>query len=194
MIVVGAFEPFGGRRRNRSHEAAQFLDGANIAGHPVAVVKLPTVFAELKSAVASLFEHDPTVVLLVGEAGSARKLQIERMAVNVAHARLGDNAGARPIDEEVEHGGEAARKVGFDPRPIANAALAAGGPCEVSSHAGTFCCNAALYHALGLAAGRPNAPPVAFVHVPARWPWARNQRAARGLSAIAAALVKCAPR
>jgi pyrrolidone-carboxylate peptidase len=46
-------------------------------------------------------------------------------------------------------------------------------------------CNAALYHALGHAAQLPSRPRVAFVHVPARLPWARDHRAARGLYAIA---------
>jgi pyroglutamyl-peptidase len=128
------------------------------------------------------------LLLLVGESSTARSLQVERLAVNVAHARLPDNAGAQPADEELVPGGDIGRRVRFDPRRAAKAAQAARVPCEVSSHAGTFCCNAALYHALGLTE-KGNPAQVAFVHVPARWPWARDRRAARGLSAIAAALV-----
>jgi len=192
-VVIGAFEPFGGRKRNRSHDAASLLDGLQLAGHAVEVVRLPTVFAKLPRAVDELFARDPALVLLVGESGTTRRLLVERLAVNVAHARLGDNAGARPIDDELVRGGELARRVTFDPRTAANAALAAGVPCEVSSHAGTFCCNAAFYHALGhrLARSKDGSPGplVAFVHVPARWPWARDVRAARGLSAIAVSLV-----
>lgn len=136
-----------------------------------------------------LLARDPRLLLLVGESREARRLLIERLAVNVAHTRIRDNAGAHPVDEELLHGGEPARRVGFDPRPPANAAIAAGCPCEVSSHAGTFLCNAALYHALGQAAAHPKRPRVAFVHVPARFPWARDRRTARGLFAIAKNLV-----
>jgi pyroglutamyl-peptidase len=139
--------------------------------------------------VRRLFARDPSLVILVGESNDAHKLLVERLAVNVAHARIRDNAGARPIDEELVVGGEPARRVPFDPRTAANAAIAAGCPCEVSSHAGTFLCNAALYHALGVAAEHPARPRVAFVHVPARFPWARDRRAARGLYAIAKHLV-----
>lgn len=192
-ILIAAFEPFAGRRRNRSADAAAHLEGAIISGHSVELARLPTEFARLESAVAALLARDPALLLLVGESNAARKLLVERLAVNVAHARVRDNAGARPIDEEVAPGGELARRVRFDPRVACNAALAAGVPCEVSAHAGTFCCNAAFYHALGhalrLAAARPDAPLVAFVHVPARWPWTRDRRAARGLRAVAAALV-----
>jgi pyroglutamyl-peptidase len=188
MIAVAAFEPFGGRRINRSWRAAECLRGATIAGHAIELVKLPVVYAKLPEAVATLLALKPALVMLVGESAAVRRLEVERLAVNVAHARLGDNAGARPIDEELEPGGEVGRRVRFDPRRAANAALAAGVPCDVSSHAGTFCCNAVLYHALGQTTAQ-GSPPVAFVHVPAHWPWARDRRAARGLSAIAEALL-----
>ena len=188
-VIVAPFEPFAGKRRNRARDAAQLLRGEELAGAPVEIVDLPVAYAAIPDAVRRLFARDPSLVVLVGESEEARKLLVERLAVNVAHARIRDNAGARPIDEELVVGGEPARKVPFDPRIAANAAIAAGCPCEVSSHAGTFCCNAALYHALGAAAQHPGRPRVAFVHVPARFPWARDRRAARGLYAIAKHLV-----
>jgi pyroglutamyl-peptidase len=189
-VIIAPFEPFGGRKRNRSRDAAHLLAHEEIGGAPVEVVDLPVVYAALPDAVRRLLARDPQLLLLVGEANEARTLKVERLAVNVAHARIRDNAGARPIDEELVPGGDAARRVGFDPRPAANAAIAAGCPCEVSSHAGTFCCNAALYHALGQAAQHPKRPRVAFVHVPARFPWARNHRTAHGLLAIARHLTR----
>jgi pyroglutamyl-peptidase len=188
-VVVAAFEPFAGRRRNRARDAVRLLAGEDIEGHAIEIAELPTVYAALPKVLAALFERNPRLMLLVGEAGDARRLLVERMAVNVAHARVRDNAGARPIDEELVHGGEPARRVGFDPRTAANAAIAVGVPCDVSSHAGTFCCNAALYYALGQAELHPQRPRVAFVHVPARFPWARDRRAAHGLYAIAKNLV-----
>ena len=188
-VIVAAFEPFGGKKRNRSLDAAHLLTGEEIGGAVVEIAQLPTSFAPLPAAVAKLLAKDPLLLLMVGESSSARKLLVERLAVNVAHARIKDNSGNRPIDEEIMHGGELARRVPFDPRTAANAAIAAGVACDVSSHAGTFCCNAALYHALGQAANLPRRPPVAFVHVPARLPWARDRKAAHGLYAIAKNLV-----
>ena len=184
-MIVAPFEPFGGRRRNRARDAARLLAGEEIGGAPVAVVELPVVYAAIPEAVRRLLARDPALLLLVGESDESRTLQVERLAVNVAHARIGDNAGARPIDDELVPGGDAARRVAFNPRTAANAAIAAGCPCDVSAHAGTFLCNAALYHALGQAAALPSRPRVAFVHVPAGLVWARDRRAARGLYAIA---------
>jgi pyroglutamyl-peptidase len=188
-VIVAAFEPFGRRKRNRAREAAELLAGEEIAGSPVEIAELPVSYAALPAAVKSLLAREPALLLLVGESTTARKLLVERFAVNVAHSRIRDNAGAHPVDEPLVRGGEPARQVSFDPRRAANAAIAAGCPSDVSSHAGTFCCNAALYHALGMAADQPGRPRVAFVHVPARLPWARDQRAARGLLAIAQHLV-----
>jgi pyroglutamyl-peptidase len=184
-VVVAPFEPFAGRRRNRARDAARLLAGEELGGAPVEIVDLPVAYSALAEAVRRLVGREPALLVLVGESDEARTLLVERLAVNVAHARISDNAGARPIDDELVPGGEAARRVPFDPRTAANAAIAVGCPCEVSSHAGTFCCNAALYHALGEAARHPSGPRVAFVHVPARFPWARDRRAARGLYAIA---------
>jgi pyroglutamyl-peptidase len=187
-VIVAAFEPFDGRKRNRARDAARLLAGEELGGQPVELAELPVVYALIADAIQRLLARGPSLLLLVGETNT-RRMRVERMAVNVAHTRRRDNAGAHPVDEELVHGGEVARRVAFDPRPAANAAIAAGCPCEVSSHAGTFLCNAALYHALGQAAALPKRPRVAFVHVPARFPWARDRRAARGLYAIAKSLV-----
>jgi pyroglutamyl-peptidase len=188
-VIVAAFEPFNGRKRNRARDAARLLAGEDIGGAPVEVAELPVAYALIPEAVRRLLARDPRLLLLVGESREAHRLLVERMAVNVAHTKIRDNAGAHPVDEELLHGGEAARRVPFDPRPAVNAAIAAGCPCEVSSHAGTFLCNAALYHALGQASLHPSQPRVGFVHVPAHFPWARDRRAARGLYAIAKNLV-----
>jgi pyroglutamyl-peptidase len=188
-VIIAAFEPFHRRKRNRARDAALMLKGEEIGGAPVEIADLPVSYAALPVVVKSLLAREPALLLLVGESTNARKLLVERFGVNVAHSRIRDNAGAHPVDEPLVRGGEPARQVAFDPRRAANAAIAAGCPSDVSSHAGTFCCNAALYHALGMAADQPGKPKVAFVHVPARLPWARDARAARGLLAIAQHLV-----
>ena len=44
--------------------------------------------------------------------------------------------------------------------------LAAGIPCRLSGTAGTFLCNALMYHALRICGERTPAPPCGFVHLP----------------------------
>ena len=186
-LLVAAFEPFGGRSRNAALEAAETL--ARL--HGVTLSRLPTAFAPLPAALQALVDRGPRVLLLVGESHQTRVLRVEQIALNLMDARIPDNLGAQPRGEPVQSGAELARKVSFDVRAVAKAGTAGGARCEPSFHAGTFCCNAALFIALGLA-GDGARTRVAFVHVPASWfwpsPWQRRRKCADSLWAIAQAL------
>jgi len=104
-VIIASFEPFGGKSRNRGRDAARLLAHEEIGGTPVELVELPVAYAALPDAIRRLLAREPDVVVLVGEANDARTLKVERLAVNVAHARIRDNAGARPIDDELVRGG-----------------------------------------------------------------------------------------
>ena len=186
-VIVAAFEPFAGKRRNRARDAARLLRGEELGGAAVEIVDLPVAYAAIPDALRRLFARDPALRPAgrrIGRGAHAAR----RAAGGQRRARAHRATTPAPARSTTSWspGGEAgapgARSIRASP---ANAAIAAGCPCEVSSHAGTFCCNAALYHALGQAAAAPDRPRVAFVHVPARFPWARDRRAARGLYAIA---------
>jgi len=191
-VVVAAFEPFGGRARNRAHDAVARVERRPIvttagSAHPVAIATLPTAFAPLPDALTRLLVPSPRALLLVGESAAARTLLVERVARNLADARIPDNAGAQPRAAALVAGAPLALDVpsALVARLVA-AAQASGMAAAASAHGGTFCCNAALFHALWLTRDRPL--PIAFAHVPARWPWADDRRAARALRALAAAL------
>lgn len=202
-VVVAAFEPFGGRARNRARDAVARIDRRPLltpdgTAHPIELHDLPTAFAPLPGRLAALLSPTPRALVLVGESGTARALLVERLALNLADARIADNAGEQPRGVSLVAGGPLALAVRADVARLVAAARAAGVAAAPSAHAGTFCCNAALYHALWLTRARPL--PIAFVHVPARWPWANDRRAAHALRAIAATLVatpfpveECAP-
>lgn len=182
MILVAAFEPFGGRRRNRAERAVRRL-----AGTPgLELASLPVAFARLPGALDALLARRPAVLLLCGEARQVRGLCVERVALNLADARIADNDGAQPRGLVLEPRGPLARQVAFPVETAVEAIEARGVPACASAHAGTFCCNAALYHALG-AAGPETL--VAFVHLPARRRHLHAGRAAVGLRALLASLV-----
>ncbi|MEO6955022.1 MAG: pyroglutamyl-peptidase I [Polyangia bacterium] len=170
--VVAGFEPFGGRRRNRSERAVRRL-----AGMPdVEVATLPVSFARLACALEGLFADDPELVLLCGESRRADEILVERFALNVADSRIPDNDGVLARGARLDHGGPLAREVQFDPTRVVEALRADGLRAAVSSHAGTFLCNAALYQALA----HPRAL-VAFIHLPAQRRHLGAGAAARGL-------------
>jgi pyroglutamyl-peptidase len=105
-------------------------------------------------------------VLALGLAEGRHGITPERIAINLADARIPDNDGDQPRDAEIEHGGPAARFSGLPVKAIAHALEAAGIPSSVSLTAGSYVCNHVFYELMGFAATRPGLR-AGFVHVPA---------------------------
>ncbi|MCU0755212.1 MAG: pyroglutamyl-peptidase I [Xanthomonadales bacterium] len=149
MILLTGFTPFGGDAVNPSWEVARAFAGRRIGGLPVATVQLPTTFAGAPRVLRrALREFDPQLTLCLGLARGRRALSLERVAINLIDARIPDNAGLQPIDRPVRRRGAPAH---FSPLPLKRmqaAVQAAGIPCELSLSAGSFVCNAVLYHLL----------------------------------------------
>src|SRR3954463_8170864 len=105
-VLLTGFEPFAGQRVNPSELAVRALAGRTIAGHPIEIEILPVVFASATPALRlALRRHRPALVICVGEAGGRDAISIERVAINLADARIADNAGARPVDRPIVRGG-----------------------------------------------------------------------------------------
>jgi pyroglutamyl-peptidase len=186
MIVCG-FEPFGGRHTNRSWEVALALDahlprGAFERG-AFERVQLPVDFVALRRIVPGLVARAGRALVLLGEAGGTDAVQVERVGLNVLHARIPDNLGARPEFAEVVANAPLARFARWDAEACARTIAAEGVPVQVSHHAGTYACNAALYLALdaaetagasaaSAASGIRGAAPatIGFIHVPVETP------------------------
>ena len=103
-FVVAGFEPFGGRLENRSWQVVQALP-ALPADVTCERAQLPVDFAALRTLVPALVARARHAVLLLGEAGTIDALQVERVALNVADARIPDNRGAQPRLEAIDAAG-----------------------------------------------------------------------------------------
>jgi pyroglutamyl-peptidase len=167
LVLVTGFEAFAGAALNPSGEVVRRLTEL---GHPDARIVgdvLPVSFAHAAPLLAAAIEaHHPDIVIALGLADGRRGITPERVAINLADARIPDNDGAQPRDAEIEHGGPAARFTGLPVKAIAHALDAAGIATAVSLTAGTFVCNHVFYELMGLAAARPGLR-AGFVHVPA---------------------------
>lgn len=166
-VLVTGFEPFGGDALNPSMTLAQALDGSHIEGHTVRGVVLPCRFDLAPMALArALAQCQPALVVCLGLAGSRTAVSIERVALNLIDARIGDNAGNQPIDTPVLSGAAPAYFSTLPVKALAAALRRAGIPAEVSHSAGTFVCNQvffSLMHQLCLYPGVRGG----FVHLPA---------------------------
>lgn len=135
--------------------------------HGLHIAELPCEFGRCGDRVASLMEElRPDLVICVGEAAGRRELSVERIAINVADARIPDNAGLQPIDEPIVPGGPAAYFTGLPIKAAASAARGAGVPAGVSQTAGTYVCNDVFYRLMHLIAGKYPHVRGGFVHVP----------------------------
>ncbi|HXY98638.1 MAG TPA: pyroglutamyl-peptidase I [Stellaceae bacterium] len=165
--LVTGFEPYGGRSLNPSAKLAQALDGARIAGLAVAGRYLPVALAGLAGRIeAALDELRPALVIALGLRPGEPMIRLERFALNLADFEIPDNAGARLEDAVIAPEGATALAASLPLRAIEQAMLAAGIPARLSSTAGTYLCNAALYALLAAVARRSWRIPCGFIHLP----------------------------
>ena len=165
-ILLTGFDPFGGESINPSWEAVQALDGERIHGHRIVAHRLPVAFDASRAVLGELIgDIDPALVLCVGQAGGRAQLSIERVAINIADARIPDNAGACPVDAPLVDDAPAAYFSNLPIKAILAELRAAGIPAEISQTAGTYVCNAVFYglmHGLQARTGVRGG----FVHIP----------------------------
>ncbi|WP_440063544.1 pyroglutamyl-peptidase I [Streptosporangium sp. OZ121] len=158
-VLLTGFEPLDGVG-NPSWEAIRLVPGVRTALLPCA---FGGALEHLRAAVA---EHDPAVVVCVGQAGGRPDVTVERVAVNLDDACIPDCAGRRPIDEPVVRGGPAAYFSTLPVKACVAAARAVGVPASVSQSAGTFLCNHLFYGLMHMIATERPAIRGGFVHVP----------------------------
>lgn len=105
-------------------------------------------------------QHD--VALHLGQSPRASCIQLEAIALNVAGRGEGPGNSYRPLVE----GGPVAYQSTLPLSDWARKLCAKGIPAQVSYHAGTYLCNAALYFSLHLAATKNLKTQAAFIHLP----------------------------
>ncbi len=171
-VLLTGFEPFGGDTVNPSGDAVRAVRDGWHGAHQLVAEILPVTFAGAARRLRALIaQHRPDVVVAVGLAGGRAAIGVERIAVNLADARIPDNDGAQPIDEPCVPGAPAAAFATLPVKAIAQAMKDAGIAAEVSHTAGTFVCNHVFFTALEVAGPSVRA---GFIHVP----WASGQASA----------------
>ncbi len=165
-VLLTGFEPFAGDSANPSGDAVRAVAARWDRAETLIVEVLPVTFADAAARLRVLIErHSPDVVIATGLAGGRSAVTPERVALNLADARIPDNAGVQPTDAVVVGGAPDARFATLPVKRIAAAVAAASVPSSVSLTAGTFVCNAAMYTVLDATADRADVR-AGFVHVP----------------------------
>jgi pyroglutamyl-peptidase len=159
-ILLTGFEPFGKATLNPSGEIVKQISGDNIV-----TAILPVAYAQSAEKLLSLIaEHNPDVVISLGQAEGRTHVSPERIAINLDDARLADNEGVIRNDVPIIAGGPVAYESTLPIKDIVKAINDAGVPAAVSLSAGAFLCNHVFYVAQDHFKGTRVRS--GFVHVP----------------------------
>ena len=159
-ILLTGFEPFGTATSNPSGEIVKQISGDNIV-----TAILPVAYAQSAERLLELIEqHNPDVVISLGQAEGRTQITPERVAINLDDARLADNEGVLRNDVKILEGGPDAYFSTLPVKEIVVGFKAKGVPATVSLSAGAFLCNHIFYVAQNKFAGTHVRS--GFVHVP----------------------------
>lgn len=165
-VLITGFDPFGGESVNPAFEAVKLLPDT-IAGAEIIKLEIPTVFSKSGPAVeAGIKEHQPDVVLNIGQAGGRSCVTVERVAINLAEARIPDNDGEQPMDEPLQADGAPAYFATIPVKAIVQNIRDHKLPCHLSYSAGTYVCNCVMYNVLHMTASKYPHIRAGFIHVP----------------------------
>ena len=159
-VLLTGFEPFGKATLNPSGEIVKQISGDNIV-----TAILPVAYAQSAEALLTLIEqHNPDVVISLGQAEGRTHVSPERIAINLDDARLADNEGVIRNDVPIVVGGPVAYESTLPIKEFVKAVNDAGVPAAISLSAGAFLCNHIFYVAQDHFKGTKVRS--GFVHVP----------------------------
>ncbi|OGK06784.1 MAG: pyroglutamyl-peptidase I [Candidatus Riflebacteria bacterium GWC2_50_8] len=165
--IITGFEPFDNSSRNPSWLAVNALPN-QIGSFNLTRVQLPvsfnSAFARLEMTIAAC---QPDLVICTGLAGERSGISIERVAINVADARIPDNDGHQPVDRIIDYSAPNAYFTCLPSRAIIERISQAGLPATISDSAGTYVCNQVMFQLLHLIANQHPLMMGGFIHVPA---------------------------
>jgi pyroglutamyl-peptidase len=165
-ILLTGFSPFGGESINPSYECIKNVDN-EISGYEIIKKEIETTFQTSHHQLISYInDFKPDAVILVGQAGGAHNIRIERVAINIQDARIKDNLGDMPEDQVIIKSAPNAYFSTLPSKLIVKNLMNEGIPAILSYSAGTFVCNHLLFHLLHYLNQSNINIPAGFIHVP----------------------------
>lgn len=165
-ILVTGFDPFGGEPINPAIESIKKLPDI-IAGAEIIRLEIPTVWKKsIDKIEEAIIEHNPDVILSIGQAGGRFDITVERVGINIDDFRIKDNEGNQVIDEPVFSDGDTAYFSNLPIKAMVENIQKVGIPASVSYTAGTFVCNHVLYGIRYLIEKKYKGKKSGFIHIP----------------------------
>jgi pyroglutamyl-peptidase len=178
--LITGFEPFEAWRQNTSELAVRRL--AELALPSVVTAVLPVSYTRAGERVAELLEaHRPSTLILLGLAGTADRLRLERTARNRDDSPRPDMDGVAGTGHAIVASAPDTYPTTLPLAEMARAAEELGARIEYSNDAGGYVCNHTFFIAQHLTASRFPTCRSGFVHVP---DWASNEAELARLGSI----------
>ncbi|MBX3079206.1 MAG: pyroglutamyl-peptidase I [Cryobacterium sp.] len=164
-ILLTGFDAFGGAAANSSWDAVQLAARDWPESSALVTACLPVQFGRAGDILDDLIGRlRPDLVIATGVAAGRTKVTPERIAINLADARIPDNAGAEPRDEPIVAEGPDAYFTRLPVQDMVERMTAAGIPAALSLSAGTYVCNDTMYRMLHSLSSQTTL--AGFIHVP----------------------------
>ena len=164
VILLTGYEPFGpGKPANPSWEGIKKLDGQERNGYRLVARELPVVWgAPLPELTKLIDEVHPAAIFSFGQGGG---YTIETLAQNKRGA-FPDNAGKLPREPMIVPDGPEEYRATINAEGLAKRLKSRGQKVRISTEAGDYLCEEALYTLEHLKANAKQPLAVAFCHVP----------------------------
>jgi len=163
-ILLTAFSPFGNQEKNSSLEVMKKMR-KTFDDVTIVTVKLPVIYDEMIYR-NLLLEHRPDLVIMCGQAGGRKTIDLEKVAINYIYATAPDNRGVIIKGSRIIIDGPDAYFSTFPVSSICAKLESEKYPVRLSLSAGGFVCNFALYSMLHFASVLGMECKVGFVHFP----------------------------
>lgn len=164
-VLLTGFEPFGGASFNPSGAVVEAIAEHGVDGFEIVTAILPV---EFKRSAAMLIElistNKPDVVISLGQAEGRDFIGPEQVAINLADARIADNAGVKLENQPINTGAADGYFSTLPIRAIVDAISALGISAKISYSAGAFICNEIFFTAQSFLQGSTVIS--GFIHLP----------------------------
>jgi len=158
-LLISAFDAFGYRITNTSLQAIERIRITD-SNCIVEKVILPVIY-DFTPFQSILEEKQPNLVIMLGEAGNRSKICLELRAINLADARIADNAGVMMTKQIISIQGDEYLHTDLNLRLILSKLK--NDLLEESLSAGSYVCNYQYYQTLRYFNHKT---PCLFIHVP----------------------------
>ncbi len=160
-LLISCFEPFGSWIENASQLAVELFVHGYSGPSELVVRHYPVDFDQLEQRLDRDLRLAPDAIIFTGQSARAAAVELEAVALNVR----GDSEQSTGPFSRLVDGAPTAYETALPLDKWCQQLAGKSIPAVISHHAGTFLCNALLFHTLHRQQTRGTAPAM-FVHLP----------------------------